>query len=432
MKKFLLTLFAVCMAAISYAQVDTVYFVPGQVGDYKIEVDTVEYPYLKDVTVNWYCGFGDLEVDFQDQGKHVVCAQKVPKESIITMEDGSKHLHMEEIPEVWNPWQDVRTVTVFYTHKIDTKTSVTDEYGTFLSRDEFEGFTCDTVAILHIQKELEQSDVTSFQVNGLDADIIEIESGDTAKFTSKVLNDLDVQNYALIVNEQPIAVSDTGYIALVPEENIEDIQLLISNKVGELLLPWKKTIKVYPKFEVTNMIYSTSANGKTTIVENPNMTELEVNVTNGDSITLCVETNSALTINTPKVTYNWNKDGKTLPEGMKVEKGKLIIPEYTKPDMDGVYNCLVAANDTIITTSFKIKSDFATSNESLSFSEVVVASNSGNIVLSNVHSKSIRVVNLLGQTIYNDVAKSSTIYIPVRQGVYLVTVEGKTYKIVSK
>ena len=77
------------MAAISYAQVDTVYFVPGQVGDYKIEVDTVKYPYLKDVNVNWYCGFEDLEVDFQDQGKHVVCAQKVPKESIITMEDGS-------------------------------------------------------------------------------------------------------------------------------------------------------------------------------------------------------------------------------------------------------------------------------------------------------------------------------------------------------
>lgn len=64
MKKFLLMLVAVFMTAMSYAQVDTVLFEPGKPGNYELKVDTEKYPYLKDVEVNWYCGFGDLEVDF--------------------------------------------------------------------------------------------------------------------------------------------------------------------------------------------------------------------------------------------------------------------------------------------------------------------------------------------------------------------------------
>lgn len=433
MKKFLLMLVAVFMTAMSYAQVDTVLFEPGKPGNYELKVDTEKYPYLKDVEVNWYCGFGDLEVDFQSQGKHVVCAQKVPKEAITTLDDGTKLLHMEEIPDVWNPWQNIRTIELFYTHKIETK-SVTDEYGTFYNRDEFDGFTCDTVATLHILKDLNKVSnptdlVSSFQVNGMDDNVIRLTSGDTAKFTVKAVNDLDIQKYMLSSNDEIIAQSDSGYFELIPDETIEDINLVVLNKTGEYPFTWTKTLEVYPKFDVTNTIYSTSSNGKTITVENPNIKDLEVEVFNHDSVSLKVETNILETLNPTKITYTWNKDGKTLPEGVKSNKNVLTISEYVKPDMDGVYNCLVVANDTTITASFTFKSEFPTSNEELTLQEVIVVSSNGNILVSNVSKKSIRVIDTVGRVIYNKVSDSDRVNLNVHSGVYFVVVDNKTYKI---
>lgn len=338
---------------------------------------------------------------------------------------------MEEIPDVWNPWQNIRTIELFYTHKIETK-SVTDEYGTFYSRDEFDGFTCDTVATLHILKDLNKVSnptdlVSSFQVNGMDDNVIKLTSGDTAKFTVKAVNDLDIQKYMLSSNDEIIAQSDSGYFELIPDETIEDINLVVLNKTGEYPFTWTKTLEVYPKFDVTNTIYSTSSNGKTITVENPNIKDLEVEVFNHDSVSLKVETNILETLNPTKITYTWNKDGKTLPEGVKSNKNVLTISEYVKPDMDGVYNCLVVA--TTITASFTFKSEFPTSNEELTLQEVIVVSSNGNILVSNVSKKSIRVIDTVGRVIYNKVSDSDRVNLNVHSGVYFVVVDNKTYKI---
>lgn len=240
---------------------------------------------------------------------------------------------------------------------------------------------------------------------------------------------MDIQKYMLSSNDEIIAQSDSGYFELIPDETIEDINLAVLNKTGEYPFTWTKTLEVYPKFDVTNTIYSTSSNGKTITVENPNIKDLEVEVFNHDSVSLKVETNILETLNPTKITYTWNKDGKTLPEGVKSNKNVLTISEYVKPDMDGVYNCLVVANDTTITASFTFKSEFPTSNEELTLQEVIVVSSNGNILVSNVSKKSIRVIDTVGRVIYNKVSDSDRVNLNVHSGVYFVVVDNKTYKI---
>lgn len=431
MKKFLLTLFAVCMTAMTYAQ-ETVYFTPGETGNYELQVDTVKYPYLKDVPVNWYVGFD--EVTFGNS-EIVVNARKVQSSEIITI-DGKKLLHTEKVGNDWfgMPYEGapvVRTLKLFYAHNIGTK-SVTDEYGTFYEVGDFDDMICDTVAILHIQKELTQADIKSFQVNSSNRGITDLTIGDTAKFTIVPENALDILEYALVANDEAIAVSDSGYFEIIPTETIENISLVVTNKLGELELPWKKTLNVYPEFAITNLQYSLSNNGKTTIVQNPNVTEVEIHAINHDSLTLLVETNIEETLGSQEISFTWNKDGKTLPSTITVDKGELIIPEYSKPEMDGTYNCLISAKDTTIVTSFIITSDFATANDNINLSNVVVSAYNGNIVITNAPKGSIYVTNVLGQTVYNGVNTSDILSVPVKQGVYLVTVEGKTYKVISK
>lgn len=97
--------------------------------------------------------------------------------------------------------------------------------------------------------------------------------------------------------------------------------------------------------------------------------------------------------------------------------------------MDGVYNCLVVANDTTITASFTFKSEFPTSNEELTLQEVIVVSSNGNILVSNVSKKSIRVIDTVGRVIYNKVSDSDRVNLNVHSGVYFVVVDNKTYKI---
>lgn len=436
MKKFLLVLLATFMVAVSYAA-DTVFLVPGKPGNYELKVDTVKYPYLKDVDVNWYCGFGDLEVNFQQQGVHTVCAQKVPKEAITTLDDGTKLLHIEKVPEVWNPWQNIRTIELFYTHKIETKTIISDQYGDFYSQDEFVDFTCDTVATLHILKDLatvvNPTDlVSSFQVNDLNDGVIKLTKGDTAKFTISPVEALDIQKYMLVADEDTIAESDTCYIELIPEATIENINLVVYNKTGFYTFPWPKTLEVYPTFDVTNVIYSISKDGKTVITENPDSKDVELSVMNHDSISLKIETNISETLNPTRVTYNWNKDGKTLPKGIEVNKNILVIPEYLKPDMDGVYNCLVTAKDTTISTSFTITSEYPTANDKININEVTVIGSKGFIQINNIDQGAVKIVDAVGRIVMNKNVTSGSINVNVHSGIYFVVVNNKTYKVIVR
>lgn len=429
MKKFLLMLVAVFMTAMSInAQVDTVFFVPEKEANYELKVDTVKYPFLKDKEVQWYVGF-DKELT---HGTDFI-ARKVLDSEIVTV-DGKKFLHNEKVGSSWDSGTpDVRTLTLFYGFKIVTKVADTD----YFTEAEMEPLTKDTVAVLHLLKDLTKVTnptdiVSSFQVNGDDRNVINLVIGDTAKFTVTPVNDLDIQEYALVANDDIIAISDSGYFELIPDETIEDITLLVSNKTGEYQFNWAKTLKVYPKFDITNIICTVSNKDKTTIVENSESKDIEVSVLNHDSVSLCIETNINETLDPTKVTYTWNKDGKTLPEGVKTNKGKLIIAEYVKPIMDGVYNCLVTANDTTINTSFTITSAFPTANENLSIMDISIINTGDGIMINNVAQKSVRVTTTIGRIIYNKVSTSDNVTINLPAGIYFVTVDNKTYKIAVK
>ena len=434
---------AVFMTAMSYAQVDTVLFEPGKPGNYELKVDTEKYPYLEGQEVSWFIGFPEVTTTFNPTTNpevKTVCATPLDSKYVVTI-DGKNYLYSESIPSNWfnvdEPWAPTpRTITLFYGHKI-TKSAVTDEYGTWYSEENLAPYIKDTVAVLHILKDLntvtpetEDQLISDFTVNEKGGQAYKMTKGDTAKFSAIPTEKLDIQQYALVANEEVIAISNTGYFELVPEETIENIMLVVSNKTGDYTFEgWPKTLNVHPRFDISNLIYTTSSNGKTTIIENPETTEVEVNVFNHDSVSFKVETNVLETKDVPEVSFTWNKDGKSLPEGVQVNKETLIIPEYSKPDMDGTYNCFVSAGDTTIVASFKVASQFPTANEELTLSDVVVASYNGNIVCDNVSQKEVKVINYLGSVVYNKVSTSSRLEIKVNQGIYIVSVDGVNYKI---
>ena len=413
MKKFLLLFLPAFMAIASYAQVDTVLFEPGKPGNYELKVDTEKYPYLNMDNVSWFLGNGDYSREIEDSEIQII--------------DEKYQFIKESGADSWKNIQGTnpRTCVVYYSATISpTKNSETT--------------IKDTVAVLHILKDLntvtpetEDQLISDFTVNEKGW-----QAGDTAKFTATLadgISELDIQQYALVSGEDIISVSDTGYFEVVPEETIKDIMLVVSNKTGLYTFEgWPKTLKVYPKFNVSNLIYTTSSNGKTTTIENPDVTETSVNIFNHDSVSLVVKTNfeETLTQEGDKVSYTWNKDGKDLPEGIEVDGDTLIIPEYVKPEMDGVYNCFVSNGDTTIVASFKCTSEYPTSNEVIN--TTYVTSTSNNIVCNGVANKEVKIYNYMGMMVYSNISNSDRINIEVPSGIYLVSIDHKVTKIKVK
>lgn len=405
MKKFLLLICLSLFSLVSFAQVDTLCFKPGDELNYALTVDTVKYPYLEQDDVTWFYGYDDVSFP-------------IPVESIITVK-GVKYFHSEELGNNWGI-DNLRTITIFNSHTITpTKAS---------------GTINDTTAVLHILKDFTKvtnpTDViSSFQVNA-----VGITLGDTVKLTATPVEPLDIEQYALVANEEAIAVSDTGYFELVPNESIDGIQLVVTNATGELILPWAKSVVVYPPFMISELYSSVTSGEVTTInrVEGTNTTEL--NIFNHDSVRLKVSTNIKETIQPDAgVRYAWNKDGQNLPEGINVvNKNSLDIPEYDKETMDGTYNCIVTSGDNTITVSYKITSQWPTANEDITADAVKVFVKDSNIWVDNVTNKQVRIVNAIGQVVYTKMITSTGMSVNVPSGIYFVVVDDTTYKVIVK
>lgn len=449
MKKFLLLICLSLFSLVSFAQVDTIYFKPGEPGNVELIIHDEN---LEEDQVSWFIGFPDMQATFDtdfngsNETTATVCAINVStsdvfKDMIITAPDGKKYLHAEEIADKWFPYSDVRTITLFNVHQPASPITrtVTDYFGTWYDRTDLEGFVCDTIAVLHILKDftkvtVPEDVVSSFQVNKSDANAVGITLGDTVKFTAKVVEPLDIEQYALVANEEAIAVSDTGYFELVPNESIDGIQLVVTNATGELVLPWAKSVVVYPPFMISELYSSVTSGEVTTInrVEGTNTTEL--NIFNHDSVRLKVSTNIEETIQPDAgVRYAWNKDGQNLPEGINVvNKNSLDIPEYDKETMDGTYNCIVTSGDNTITVSYKITSQWPTANEDITADAVKVFVKDSNIWVDNVTNKQVRIVNAIGQVVYTKMITSTGMSVNVPSGIYFVVVDDTTYKVIVK
>lgn len=428
--KILLTLVAIFTILTVNAQ--TIFLKPGDPLNYELKVDTVKYPELKKVDVNWYLGFDNV-IKFSQYGAEF-SAMKV--DDIITMDDGSKVFHLEKIPVQWGTYTTSRTAYLFYVHKTETKSSGKPGDGnTYYTKDEFDGWTCDTTANFHILKELGRADLRDWTLNGeVNAKVTE---GDTVKVKVTVADPLDVQTYILAVDDEVVAAADTNCFEFVPTFTMEDIHLIMTNSMCEYDcfkdLASTRSITLYPQFTISNVIY--------TAVTKPEYTETgdkvtktvegntNVEVLNHDSVTITVSTNIKETIKPTSVKYSWNKDGKLLPDGVNTKNNQLIIPEYNKETMDGVYNCHITANDVTLITTFNVTSSFPTANESISNNEFSIVTDK-NLLTITSKDKSIKVINSTGNVLFNKVSSYVNLNLPT--GVYIVIVDGKSHKILVK
>ena len=100
--------------------------------------------------------------------------------------------------------------------------------------------------------------------------------------------------------------------------------------------------------------------------------------------------------------------------------------------MDGVYNCLVAAKDTTISTSFTITSEYPTANDKININEVTVIGSKGSIQINNIDQGAIKIVDAVGRVVMNKNVTSGNINVNVHSGIYFVVVNNKTYKVIVR
>lgn len=433
MNKFVLLFVAIFTTLMINAQ--TILLNPGEPLNYEMQVDTVKYPELKNVDVNWYLGF-DKEV-LLNQGGASYSAWKVDASFITTMNDGTKMFHMEKTPNFWEKSNTVRTAYLFYVHKTTTKTISGDVEGkTYYTKDEFDGWTCDTTATFHILKELELSDLTNWKFNNEYQ--TKVTEGDTVKVNIFTKDSLDVQKYILTVDDEVVATSTTSYFEFVPTNTMKDVHLTLVNNISEYEyyreLRYNRSITIYPKFVITDIKYTTvtqpqytGTNDKITKTVEGNT---DVEVLNHDSVTLVINTNLAETLNPTSITYNWNKDGKLLPDGTVSKEGQLIISEYNKATMDGVYNCHISANNVTYIVTFNITSSFPTANEVINVKDFTITTDKNLLTVKSINSKKVKIIDATGRVYFNKNTDNVSINIP--SGVYFVVLDKEAYKVIVK
>lgn len=449
MKKFLLSLLVLSATSVSYAveKVDTVLFIPGEAGNYELKVDTEKYPYLENKEVTWIAGFDEFEGKFDTDNDGTneitlkVCAMEIDPSWIVTM-NGKKYLHTEKIGNSWTEGlfegaPSIRTLNLFYIHKISSK-AVTDKFGTFYTKDDFENYTCDTTAILHIQKELKEDYVTF----GFDGKGTTYKVGDTiktkAKLTDKV-TPLDIQKYSLItINKKDttiLAVSDSSTIEYIPVEDVKDmtVKVMVGNKIGYVTANSTKVLNVLPIFNVESLQYSVTTKNETYSKTEENVETIDVEVMNHDSLALIVNTNAEKS--EYDLIYTWNKEGKSLPSEVICKDNIVSFSEFVKPDYDGVYNCIITDNETkevLSEVSFIVKSEYPTSNENINVNNNNVKVINNTLYIENEVGK-VKIYNTLGSLVKEYSVNGNLIVdLNLSSGIYFININKSNIKVLVK
>lgn len=456
MKKYLLILFSCFVTAISFAasKIDTLYFKAGDAGNALLQVDTVKYPYLKghEADVTWMVGFEEVTATFNpiDESpavKETVCSMKIPSEAIVTL-DGKKYLHNENIGDTWYPGvTDMRTITVFYTHQIVGTKSITDIYGTWFTKDELKGYICDTVAVLHISKEL-KNNYFDFNFSGKGNTY---RVGDTVKVSTSIkknqIEPLDIQQFALANIEGKdttiLAISDSSKIEYVTDTEMDaaNVQVIAYNNINYVASKTKKKLTVLPAFEIESLVYSV-ANDTTIYSKTAEYTnEINVEVQNHDSLALVINSNNKTS--KYNLHYSWNKDGKDLPSDViyigddkdNTKCNIIAFSEFVKPDFDGVYNCIISDNDSkkvLATVSFNVTSSYPTANEDIEINKISFSIVGDNLKINTVESGELMICNTLGQIVkLQYVNGNANVILPNQSGVYICKFNNKTFKFVK-
>jgi hypothetical protein len=402
MKKFLLTFLIAFMATISYAQVDTMYVKPGDKLNFELKVNTDKYPVLVGLEdqVQWYFGNTDnpeQATNFEPElfnGKLYV-----DKAAAAESDEGA----------------------YFYGFKIGvvTKTGVPSDY------------TCDTVKYVHVYKQpvIKQYTINDSKTNA------EVYEGDTAHIKIKVENIMDAKEVLLLNGEDTIARPNSLNFDFIPsKEGKHEYSVMVRNPQGYAVNVDPRTITLIPSIKLESLAYFTQTGEDNYTKTTPN-DNMNVSVLNHDSINLIVNTNAEAIkdISESKViSYAWNKEGLDLPKGIEVKDNKLIISEYDKESMDGKYNCIISDEKTVFTVTFDVTSEYPTSNSTVSTDDIKAIGINSGVNIIGAEGKQVIISDILGRVLYNKICGSDSQQIPIAKGVILVTVDGKTHKVVVK
>lgn len=452
MKKFLLLFCLSLFSLVSFASVDTLYFKPGEPGNVELKIDTVKYPYLEWDNVSWFVGFDDYLGHFdQDQNgsnetEATVCALNIStsnvfKDLIITGPNGKKYLHSEEIGESWFPLPPhPRTIVLFNAHQIQATKAVNDYYGTWVDRANLSNSILDTVAVLHIQKELTANDIEfGFKGNQLTYYV-----GDTVSVCPRLMNNtdsLDINGlYLLNIQDKDTnllaSVDRVDTLQFIPEEDSKALVISIAavNKFGNYISTFTWPIEVLPLLEIESLQYSTINKEQTVTKTEEDVTEVSFAVLPNDSVRLVVNTNASESETT--LTYSWNIDGKGIEADTVItKKNVLTISKFSK-ELAGTYNCIIKDKDlnkVVATVSFKISYESPTANEVLTDTNYQVTTENGLMTIKNASNQPILITNMLGKQIFVGQAKSDNFTIPTSEsGILVIKVGTEVFKVVNK
>lgn len=436
MRNFLFSLMAIFIAtfgAFASSDYDTVYVEPNKSFDYVLKVDLEEYPYLEDKEITWYAAFNSVN-------EYTVKSLRGDEVQTIGEE---KHFHIENLANDFGlPYQNQRTLTVFYAFKIETKAAIDYDGNRYFTDDYFDEMVCDTVAVLHVLKPLDANEINKFAaLNGKfddKHDLYKYNIGDTAQwkigFDKNVYDELDIQKYGVVTIQDEdttvIALSDSNVVSFIPTEDME-IRPLISNDLGYVVKKALKNIVVLPDFEVSQLTTTFVRNNITTSQTEEGALTMELAPMNGDSIVFVVKTNTKES--EIPCQLDWNKDGISLPEGVTSNKDTLFISSFDYETMTGNYNCIITLKDedeTKINVTLKVDDSVATSNEEIKVSNSQIKVYDNTLRLSNIKGN-VNIVTLTGKIVKNIQAKGGeeTYILNLPNGVYIVNTENKNMKI---
>lgn len=433
MRKFLLTIFCTLSVIFAFASnYDTVYVKPNTEFNYKLIVDTVKHPALKGNNYNkvaWYRGYEKPTY----QEKQTIVGEVL--ENVITL-DGEKRIHVDNV-------ENGNTLNgfVFYGYKLDLGTKAIAD--NLLTKTQANALTTDTVAFIHVLKELNKDNFKSFTVNN-GATTLVVNEGDSVEFNIVYNEAIDVQEYSIVSlsedgKDTTVIVTSNKPSFKVPLKEMEKTTVypMVSNEIGKVVKDgtWGKNITVRPSFKIESIAVSTVSGSKNSTETFNDTTATNVLVYNHDSVAFIVNAN----VKESKVKYvtNWTLNGNQIVcDTITTSKDglTLMINEFRKPDLDGTYKCMILSTDGKVLgeATFIVESQFPTGNESIAVNKpsLVVANKT---IRSNGYDGVVYVYSITGKLVKTlRIAQSEAVTLDVKNGIYIAKFGKETVKFVVR
>lgn len=433
MRKFLLSIFCTLSVMFAFASnYDTVYVKPNTEFNYKLIVDTVKHPALKGDNYNkvaWYRGYE--KPTYQD--KQTIVGELLG--NVITL-DGEKRIHVDNV-------ENGNTLNgfVFYGYKLDLGTKAIAD--NLLTKTQANALTTDTVAFIHVLKELNKDNFKSFTVNN-GATTLVVNEGDSVEFNIVYNEAIDVQEYAIVSlsedgKDTTVIVTSNKPSFKVPLKEMEKTTVypMVSNEIGKVVKDgtWGKNITVRPSFKIESIAVSTVSGTKNSTETFNDTTATNVLVYNHDSVAFIVNAN--VKESNVKYVTNWTLNGnQVVCDTITTSKDglTLMINEFRKPDLDGTYKCMILSTDGKVLgeATFIVESQFPTGNESIAVNKpsLVVANKT---IRSNGYDGVVYVYSITGKLVKTlRIAQSEVVTLDVTNGIYIAKFGKETVKFVVR